>query len=113
MNESHDSPAANDFTEHTVDELIARWQASGTSKKNFCAKNNLNYYRFRDWCYARGIKRRRRASVNQETSEPFIPIEVTSPAASSVPVLEVSYPDGRKISFYVLPEVQMLQILVG
>jgi hypothetical protein len=112
MNESQEN-AAPEFTERAIDQLIEQWQAGGKTRKEFCKAHNLHYKTFQRWCYARGIKRRRRASVKQETPEAFIPIELSSPPTSPAPLVEVSYPNGRKISFYVLPEVQLLQTLLG
>lgn len=113
MNKSQENHATAEFTESALEELIARWQASGETRKTFCKAQGLNYKTFQRWCYARGIKRQRRASVRKKSSEPFIPIEVSSPSASSVPVAEVSYPDGRRIRFYILPEVSLLKTLLG
>jgi hypothetical protein len=82
--------------------LIAEYETSGESQKEFCADRDLSFSTFQYWLYRRSKKVR---SVSGSTTE-FLPVEVvrsaapegaamkTSPAAAAI---EIALPSGVQV----------------
>jgi hypothetical protein len=102
------------YSPEQIDQIIKQWQESDQTKRSFCEQNQISYYRFGNWTTKRGLKRKGN-SKERNASSSFIPITLSSSRSSvlSSPTVEISYPDGRKISFYYQPDTHLLQTLLA
>lgn len=78
--------------------LIARWEHSGLSQKEFCKAEGVNYYKFKYW---RTHKHQEQKSSHQKPFKPksdFLPIEVSG-YQPVIPGIELTFPNGVKLSF--------------
>jgi hypothetical protein len=88
------------YTSRQIEEYIKDWLQSGQSKKVFCQTNNLNYYTFAGWTYAKIKKEKIRQPADFSG---FIPVKVFEPSrnkvheSSSFPFAEVYYSNGSRI----------------
>jgi hypothetical protein len=111
MNATTTSPCPSRSAEE-ITKLIDQWKASGKSKKAFCSEHGLKYYSFIEWTSKLGLKELRGKRASKELSSPFIPIALSSVPNSNSPMIEISYPGGRKVSFYTHVDVQLLKTLL-
>jgi len=85
--------------------LIEQWQQSGLSQKKYCEQNDIAYHHFHYW-----YKRYRTRQAGDSAAD-FIPVRVnaTSPAGN----IELQLPDGKRILFHQLIEVDYLKALIA
>lgn len=87
--------------------MIASWQQSGFSQKQYCLQNGIAYHIFHYW-YKRY---RHNQTANSAGAGSFIPLRV--PAASSASCVEVALCDGKKILFHQPVSVDYLKALIA
>jgi len=91
--------------------VITRWECSGLNQKEFCRLEGINYYRFKYW---KTQQKKEQQSPHQKQSEQkpdFIP--VTIPVfGNDISGIELTYPNGVKLSFTHSVSVQALKTLV-
>src|SRR5271166_6529095 len=89
------------YTSKQIAECIKQWLESGQSKKEFCQSNNLNYYTFVGWTYAKRKKEKKPAPSG------FIPVKVRE--STVFPFAEVHYANGSRIVFHEAIEARYLR----
>jgi len=91
--------------------LIEIWQSSGQSQKSFCQEKELAYGKFHYW-YRKYQEYRSPSS----SGEPFVAVTVKKASTlETVPagVLELVFPDGRRLVFNQVVEAGFLKTLLG
>lgn len=76
--------------------LVEDWQASGLTKKEFCAQQSIAYSGFHYW-----VKKFREGKSLPTSGSSFIPLKLTSGslAKHAIGSVEVILPDGRRVNF--------------
>jgi hypothetical protein len=85
--------------------LIESWQNSGQTQHEFCKKQEIAYSAFHYW-----YKKYRQYQTPHSAA--FVPVTI-QPLGSGSPVVELSLPDGRRLSFYQTVEASMLKALLS
>jgi hypothetical protein len=75
--------------------LVEQWGTSGLSKKEFSQQAGISYYSFLYW--AQKYSRERNLTQKKPT-EIFVPLQMEYPANMQGPSLEVTYPNGVKLT---------------
>jgi len=95
---------------------IEKWQSSGLTQLQFCKQENLAKATFRYWL----IKYRKDKGVYHRSLEKpvktFIPIDLPEPTESpalNIGPIEITYPNGVKLSCSASIEVQQLITLIS
>ena len=91
--------------------LIEIWQSSGQSQKSFCQEKELAYSKFHYW-----HKKYVEYHSPSSSAEPFVSVTVKkSRALETLPVgvLELVFPDGRRLIFNQAVEAGFLKALLG
>lgn len=83
--------------------MIACWQQSGQSQKQFCLQNNIGYHIFHYWYKIY----RDQQSAN---SGSFVALNVASPLQANV---ELHLTDGKRIVFHQPVSVDFLRTLIA
>lgn len=85
--------------------VIEAWKASGVSQQAFCKSQGIAYSGFHYWY------KRYRQIKSDKASRDFVPVEITH-TVSNFPVVELIFPDGKRIKFYQPVEVSVLRSLL-
>ena len=85
--------------------MIADWQQSGLSQKQYCLQNNIAYHLFHYW-YKQYRTKEAAASAGG-----FTPLTVG--ASSFTGCVELQLPDGKKILFHQPVPADYLKALIG
>ena len=82
--------------------MIASWQQSGQSQKQFCLQNNIGYHIFHYWykVYRDG---------QPASNGPFVALDIPPQQQANV---EVHFTDGRRIVFHQPVSVDFLKALI-
>ena len=91
--------------------LIEIWQSSGQSQKSFCLEKDLAYGKFHYW--QKKYQEYRSPSPSEDS---FVAVRVKKASTlETVPtgVLELVFPDGRRLIFNQDVEVGFLKTLLG
>ena len=107
------SPGADEWKK-----LIAEFEASGLSHKEFVASNELSIGTFQFWLYRTRKKARTRMSDSESDSSPrFLPLEVVASPASSTrggtENVEVQLRTGTLLRFPVGTDIRYLAELLS
>lgn len=86
------------YTSEQMQIVIKEWQASGLSKKAFCAQKQINYPTFQYWC-------KRLAGGD---SAGFTEVDIRP----NVPALEIVFPSGVRMMLNGEPSVAWLRELL-
>ena len=86
--------------------VIEAWQASGQSQQSFCKTRGIAYSGFHYWY------KRYRHVKNGNVPPDFVPVQIKH-SVSSLPVVELILPDGRRLNFYQAVDVGFLQSLLS
>jgi hypothetical protein len=83
--------------------MIAAWQQSGQSQKQYCLQNNVAYHKFHYWY---------KVYRDQQSagSGSFVALNITSPTQGN---LELHLVDGRRIIFHQPVSVEFLKALIA
>ena len=73
--------------------LLAEWEVSKMSKKEFCTQHQIAYHRFHYWHKRYGTTQ---GSTSKQGSATFLPLHIESPASHT----EVMLPSGVRIIFH-------------
>lgn len=93
--------------QQTMFALIETWQGSGQTQKEFCQSHGLAYSAFHYW-----YKKYRGHQALRQPSAAFVPVTIQSKGAGS-PVVELVWPDGKRLNFYQAVEVSWLKALLS
>ena len=74
--------------------MIADWQGSGLSQKQYCAAHNIAYHKFHYW-YTRS---HRRGADKGDGSSLFV--NLTTPSLTTGIHAELQFPDGKRLLFH-------------
>ena len=83
--------------------MIAAWQQSGQSQKQYCLQNNVAYHKFHYWYKIY----RDKESAGRGS---FVALNITPPAQGN---LELLLADGRRIIFHQPVSVEYLKALIA
>lgn len=75
--------------------LIEIWKGSGKTQLEFCKEKDIAYSKFHYWL--------KRYNANKETSDEspaFMPVTLKKQPVAPAGVLELVYPDGRRVIFH-------------
>lgn len=90
--------------------LIEAWESSGQGQKAFCQEQDISYSVFKYWLRKhRGIGSPKQKSISVPTGK-FRPLGLKE--GSSIPVLEVAYPNGVSVKCPSGIEIDQLRELV-
>lgn len=92
-------------------ELIEAWQTSNLTQKEFCAQQFIAYSGFHYW-----FKKFRERKLLHNTSPGFVPVKITSNTAvenNGSPQIELVLPDGKRVKFYEVIDVEFLRALLS
>lgn len=96
-------------TEQLMFSLIEVWKSSGKSQKEFCREKDIAYHKFHYW-----FKKYSEQDSGSLSNSPFRQIAVKHPQAkTSTGVVEIVYPDGRKLILHQPVEATFLRSLLG
>ncbi len=93
--------------------LIEIWHASGQSQKSFCQEKDLAYSKFHYW------QKKYQEYRSPSSGEPFVAVTVKKASTLETPrpvgagVLELIFPDGRRLIFNQAVEAGFLKALLG
>jgi hypothetical protein len=87
--------------------LIEVWKKSGKTQREFCQEKDVAYSKFQYWMKKYGEQSRPVADPGG-----FVPVVVKSEPKSSA-MMELVFPDGRKLVFHQAVEVSYLQALLS
>lgn len=87
--------------------MIDSWIASGQTKKDFCESQGIAKATFQYW----HRKYRLDNEANNE-KDGFVPIKI-APASSGSPVVELVFPDGKRVNFYQHVDASLLRSLLS
>lgn len=93
--------------QHIRDEqlaMIANWQQSGQSQKQFCLQNNIAYHIFHYWYK---VYRNQQA----DHSGSFVAVKIAATASQSH--VELQLTDGRRIVFHQPVSADFLKALIA
>jgi len=94
--------------------LVEKYLASGSSRKEFCKQESIPHSTLQWWLgQYRHTNHTKTARVR--SSETFVPVKVTSPKNTSIPLYPacfVEYPNGVVIRLIGEPDVQLLSQLI-
>jgi hypothetical protein len=87
--------------------MIANWQQSGQTQKQYCQTQNIPYHVFHYW--------HKRYLASQQLPPAALPgfTTVSLPAASDSASAALVLPDGRRIVFYQPVSSDYLRALIG
>jgi len=85
--------------------LIESWQESGKTQREFCKNYNLAYTAFHYWY------KKYRLSQQPTTPSAFIPLQI--PPNIKNPIAEITFPDGRRFTFYSGMNLSFLERLLS
>ncbi len=86
--------------------MIESWKGSGQSQQEFCNAQGVSYFIFHYW-----YKKYREHKSGGGLSA-FVPVHIQK-TSSGLPLIELIFPDGKRIHFYDRVEVSFLQSLLG
>ena len=87
--------------------LIEVWKKSGKTQREFCQEKDIAYSKFQYW-----MKKYSEQSSLGKDPGGFVPVVVNNEPKSSA-VMELVFPDGRKLVFHQAVEVSYLQALLS
>ena len=87
--------------------LIEVWKESGKTQREFCQEKDIAYSKFQYW-----MKKYSEQSSCGKDPGGFVPVVVNNEPKSSA-VMELVFPDGRKLVFHQAVEVSYLQALLS
>lgn len=87
--------------------IIEVWKKSGKTQREFCQEKDIAYSKFQYW-----MKKYSEQSSLGKNSGGFVPVVVNNEPKRSA-VMELVFPDGRKLVFHQAVEVSYLQALLG
>ena len=87
--------------------LIEVWKESGKTQREFCQEKDIAYSKFQYW-----MKKYGEQSRLGKDSGGFVPVVVNNEPKGSA-VMELVFPDGRKLVFHQAVEVSYLQALLS
>ena len=92
-------------------ELISQWSTSGLTPMEFCEKHNLANHQFYYWL--KKIKQKNQSTVPDARSN-FIPVHISKSKeqTETAPLLELIFPNGKRIKFYSSVNFSELRSLV-
>jgi hypothetical protein len=85
--------------------MIASWQQSGLTQKQYCEQKQVAYHHFHYW-----YRRYRMAPENVEKNEsPFVAVKAPAYSAHT----ELMFVDGRRLVFHQPVSADFLKALIG
>ena len=87
--------------------MIKNWKESGQNQKAYCEANTIPYHQFHYW-----YKRYKLSHTPAIDKKPSF-IQVQLPAIEDKSCAEIIYPDGKRIIFHQVVEVNFLKALLG
>jgi len=88
-------------------EHYCSWKSSGVSQSEYSRLNDLAFGQFHYWV----SKFRKEDSSPGKESSGFVPLIVT--ANGGVPIFEINYANGDRISFHQAVDVSFVKALLG
>ena|SRR5260370_33181553 len=88
--------------------MIANWQQSGLTQKQYCEQHQLRYHVFHYWY--RRYREEQSHSPNTGTS-PFVSLKINNNQVIAMHT-ELLMPDGRRLIFHQGADVQVLKTLL-
>ena len=99
---------SNDLTlRQLMFSLIEVWKKSGKTQREFCQEKDIAYSKFQYW-----MKKYGEQSNLVRDPGGFVPVVVNNEPKSSA-MMELVFPDGRKLVFHQAVEVSYLQALLS
>lgn len=96
-------------TEQLMFSLIEVWKTSGKSQKDFCHEKEIAYHKFHYW-----FRKYNERHSGSTASPSFMQLSVNhAQAKPSTGLVEIVYPDGRKLLLHQPVEVSFLRSLLG
>ncbi len=92
--------AKDSLTRKKMFALIDKWTNSDMSQKSFCIQHKIHYYVFHYW-----YKQYRNQKTASKDTSSFVPIHFDS---SGVAFAELVMPNGKRLVFYQLADVNTL-----
>src|SRR5690606_2023326 len=87
--------------------LIEVWKESGKTQREFCQEKDIAYSKFQYW-----MKKYSEQSSLGKDPGGLVPVVVNNEPKSSA-VMELDFPDGRKLVFHQAGEGRYLQALLS
>ena len=88
--------------------LIEIWKSSGKTQQDFCKEKDIAYHKFHYW-----FRKYNQQDQAVKTPATFTRIKVKEQIAVSSGLLEVAYPDGRRVIFNQAVDVDFLRSLLA
>jgi len=88
--------------------LIEVWKSSGKTQQEFCKEKDIAYHKFHYW-----FKKYNNHDQAIKTQATFTRIKVKEQIAGSSGVIELAYPDGRRLIFNQPVDVHFLRSLLA
>jgi transposase-like protein len=87
--------------------MIAAWQQSGLTQKQYCIQNNIAYHVFHYWYK----QYRARYNLSDKKQSSFVQLQVQP--SSSVAAAELLLTDGRRLIFHQAVSSEYLKSLIS
>jgi len=91
---------------HQMLSMIEDWKRSGQNQRAYCVAHSISYHQFHYW-YKR-YKMAQAPAIDHQGSF----IEVQFPAPQNHDYAEVIYPDGKRVLFHQVVDVNFLKALI-
>jgi len=101
--------SADTTTQQLMFSLIELWKTSGKSQKEFCQEKNLAYHKFHYWFK----KYNEETNPDKDRMPSFTRVVVPEQFSSRQGVVELQYPDGRRLIFHQHVDVSFLRSLLN
>lgn len=91
-----------------INDVLARYERSGKSQREFCDHEGISYSSFGNWF------RKSKFSVNRPVrrkKDPFVELTVSAPAPGA-PVARLSFSGGRSLEFFTVPDAALIKSLL-
>ena len=85
--------------------LIEGWKKSGMKQKEFCAEKQIALPKFQYWM--------KKYSSQHEGAGDFVAVKVSGLSLPSASMLEIHWPDGKRVVFHAPVEACFLKALLG
>jgi hypothetical protein len=98
------------YSAEEISGILSRFASSGKKHFAFCREEKIHPSTLRNWLGAgKKIKKKRLSTLPSS----FVALKVSGAVQAHAPFMELSYPNGRSISFYAEPRAEFLKSLLA
>ena len=107
--ENRNMESADTTTQQLMFSLIELWKTSGKSQKEFCQQKDLAYHKFHYWFK----KYNEEMNPDKDRTLSFSQVVIPEQFSSRSGIIELQYPDGRRLIFHQSVDASFLRALLN